>query len=51
MKAKRNAALTVVLSVITVVYILPIVIVLINSFKENTFVKTALWDLLTISKE
>ena len=40
MKAKRNAALTVVLSVITVVYILPIVIVLINSFKENTFVKT-----------
>ena len=40
MKVKRNTALTVVLSVVTVVYILPIVIVLINSFKENTFVKT-----------
>ena len=45
MKTKRNNALSVILSVITVVYILPIVIVVINSFKENTYVKTDTFSL------
>lgn len=37
-RAKR--ALVVVLSVISVIYILPMLVVLMNSFKANTFVKT-----------
>ena len=49
MKKPKNAlkkqsagknALTVIFSIIAVVYVLPIVVVLINSFKLNTFVKT-----------
>lgn len=35
-----SASLTVVFSIISVVYILPILVVLMNSFKENSFVKT-----------
>ncbi len=41
---KRNGgskALTVVFSIISVVYVLPIFLVVMNSFKENSFVKTA----------
>ncbi len=43
LKKKSKAAstsLTVVFSILSVVYILPIFIVLMNSFKENSFVKT-----------
>ncbi|MCC8017778.1 MAG: carbohydrate ABC transporter permease [Clostridiales bacterium] len=40
MKKKRGTALTVMFSVIAVIYILPLFIVLMNSFKENTYVKT-----------
>ncbi|MCD8230555.1 MAG: carbohydrate ABC transporter permease [Clostridiales bacterium] len=40
MKKRRSTALTVVFSVISVVYIVPLFIVLMNSFKENTAVKT-----------
>ena len=43
--AKRNSAksmfLTVLFSVISVVYVIPVFMVLLNSFKVNTFVKTA----------
>ena len=43
--AKRNSMsktiLTVVFSVISVVYVIPVFMVLLNSFKINTFVKTA----------
>ena len=40
MSKLRNNILTVILTVITVFYIVPIFIVLLNSFKENTYVKT-----------
>ena len=43
MKKKRNvgrSALTCLLAVISIVYVLPIVTVVLNSFKENTYVKT-----------
>ncbi len=40
MSKKQKNALSVVMSIITVVYILPIFIVLMNSFKGNTYVKT-----------
>ena len=43
LKKKSKAAstsLTVVFSILSVVYILPILVVLMNSFKENSFVKT-----------
>ncbi len=42
-----KTALTVVFSIIAVVYVLPVVIVLLNSFKLNTFVKTATFALPT----
>ena len=35
-----KTSLTVVFSIISVIYVLPIFVVLLNSFKENTFVKT-----------
>ncbi len=38
MKKRRSTALTVVFSVISVVYIVPLFIVLMNSFYENTAV-------------
>lgn len=40
MSKLRNNILTVILTVITVFYIVPIFIVLLNSFKGNTYVKT-----------
>ena len=43
MKQKKrigSAILTAVFSVISVIYVLPVVAVIINSFKANTFVKT-----------
>ena len=42
--SKGKLALTGVLSVICIIYILPIFIVLMNSFKANTFVKTATFN-------
>ncbi|MBQ4105189.1 MAG: carbohydrate ABC transporter permease [Clostridia bacterium] len=39
-KGAGKMSLTIVFAIVAVVYMLPIVIVLINSFKENTFVKT-----------
>lgn len=42
-----RASLTVVFSIISVVYILPIVLVIINSFKENSYVKTETFKLPT----
>ena len=41
MKEKRsfgNKMLTVIFSIISVIYLLPIVVVLINSFKQKTFI-------------
>ena len=42
-----RASLTVVFSIISVVYILPIILVIINSFKENSYVKTETFKLPT----
>lgn len=39
-KGAGKMSLTIVFAIVAVVYMLPIVIVLINSFKENSFVKT-----------
>ena len=50
MKEKRsfgNKMLTVVFSIISVIYIIPIFEVLINSFKENSFVNTDAFALPT----
>ncbi|MGN1004339.1 MAG: carbohydrate ABC transporter permease [Oscillospiraceae bacterium] len=44
-RLKRN--LTIVFSVIAVVYIMPMILVLINSFKANTFVKTDTFSIPT----
>ena len=44
---KRQTALTVIFSVICVVYVLPVLAVLINSFKLNTYVKTDTFALPT----
>ncbi len=41
MKKGVKTSLTVMFSIIAIVYILPLVIVVMNSFKANTFVKTA----------
>ncbi len=41
MKKRTKTGLTIFFSVISIIYILPLLIVLMNSFKENTFVKTA----------
>ena len=37
---RNKTILSVVLSIISVIYVLPVVTVLLNSFKLNTFVKT-----------
>lgn len=42
---RKKQSLTVVFSIIAIVYILPIVIVLINSLKANTYVKTQTFSL------
>ncbi len=44
---RGKTILTVILSVICVIYVLPVVAVLINSFKLNTFVKTDTFALPT----
>ena len=44
---RRQTALTVIFSVICIVYVLPVVVVLVNSFKVNTYVKTNTFDLPT----
>ena len=46
-EARRKATLSAVLAVICVIYVLPVVAVLINSFKLNTFVKTDTFALPT----
>ena len=44
---RRRAVLTGVFSVIAVIYVLPVAVVLINSFKSNVFVKTNTFSLPT----
>lgn len=44
---KRMTALTVVFSIISIVYVFPVLAVLLNSFKVNTFVKTDTFSLPT----
>ena len=44
-KNRGKTALTVLFSVISIVYILPVLAVVLNSFKLNTFVKTNTFDL------
>lgn len=39
-KKARSTLITVILSIVTIIYIAPIFVVLMNSFKENTYVKT-----------
>ena len=46
-EARRKSVLSTVLAVICVIYVLPVVAVLINSFKLNTFVKTDTFALPT----
>ena len=46
-EARRKTILSVVLAVICVIYVLPVVAVVINSFKLNTFVKTDTFALPT----
>lgn len=42
---KRLLPLTVIFSVICVIYVMPVILVFINSFKENSFVKTATFSI------
>ena len=44
-KNSGKNALTVLFSIISIVYILPVLAVVLNSFKLNTFVKTNTFDL------
>ena len=37
---RRKAVMSVVLTVICIIYVLPVVSVAVNSFKQNTYVKT-----------
>ena len=46
-EARRKTILSTVLAVICVIYVLPVVAVVINSFKENTYVKTDTFALPT----
>lgn len=47
MKKRTNTILTVILSLVSIIYILPVLAVVINSFKLNTFVKTDTFALPT----
>lgn len=47
MKKKTNMILTVILTVISIVYVLPVFAVVLNSFKLNTYVKTDTFALPT----
>ena len=49
-EARRKTILSTVLAVICVIYVLPVVAVVINSFKLNTFVKTDTFALPTGEK-
>ena len=44
---RHKTILTVILSVISIIYILPVLAVVMNSFKQNTFVKTDTFALPT----
>jgi raffinose/stachyose/melibiose transport system permease protein len=44
---RRKTILSVVMSIICIIYVLPVVAVVINSFKVNTYVKTNTFDLPT----
>ena len=46
-RRRRKTILTALFSVIAVIYVLPVAVVLINSFKANTFVKTQTFSLPT----
>ena len=46
-EARRKTILSAVLAVICVIYVLPVLAVVINSFKLNTFVKTDTFALPT----
>lgn len=47
MKKKTNMILTVILTVVSIVYVLPVLAVVLNSFKLNTYVKTDTFALPT----
>lgn len=47
MKKRTNTILTVILSLVSIIYILPVLAVVINSFKLNTYVKTDTFALPT----
>ena len=40
----RKTLLSVILAVVSIIYVLPVLAVVINSFKQNTFVKTDTLD-------
>mgnify|MGYP000029400155 FL=1 len=44
---RRKAALTVIFAILSVIYVMPVVLVLINSFKANSFVNTETFRLPT----
>ena len=46
-EARRKTILSIVLGVICVIYVLPVLTVVINSFKLNTYVKTDTFALRT----
>lgn len=47
MKKKTNTILTVILAVVSIIYVLPVLAVVLNSFKLNTYVKTDTFALPT----
>ena len=47
MKKNTKTILSVILAVVSIVYVLPVLAVVINSFKQNTFVKTDIFALPT----
>ncbi len=47
MKKNKNRGLTIFFSVISIIYVMPIILVVMNSFKLNTFVKTDTFALPT----
>ena len=44
---RRKTALTVIFAILSVIYVMPVVLVLINSFKANSFVNTETFRLPT----
>lgn len=47
MKKSTKTILSVILSVVSIIYVLPVLAVVMNSFKQNTFVKTDTFALPT----